>query len=782
MEGNAFLPDTDTLFEYAACGLVVTDERGNILRANHTFCAWLGYAAGELVGKRRLQDLFSIGGKVFHQTHLAPLMQMQGSVAEVQLDMRHSDGHTLPMLLNSLRRIHQGKVYDETAVFIATDRRKYERELVLARQNAEVALAARREAVRELQESRDVLGIAMRGAKMGIWSRDVASDAVWWSAELEALAGLSEGSFPQTLDAFHSMIHPDDLEALKQAVGAAEALGRDCTVEFRLRHASGAWMPMEGRVRLASDQGSGRLVLYGIAIDISERVEAEWSAMRQAAIFADQSDAIIITDAQGKVREFNPAAERMLGYRSADTLGADMASFYRPEDGKQVSDAVHQAAAGQWEWRGDLVFVRQDGTQGVSEAVIKPLLDRKGNSYGAVSVHRDITERQRDAAQLRTLNAQLADADRRKDEFLATLAHELRNPLAPLRNVLEILKLKAPGDAQMQWAQEVFERQMNQVTHLVDDLMEVSRITQGRLELRRQPTDLALVMQDAVQAVQERLQAAGHRLDVHLPPAPLMLDADPTRLIQIITNLLNNAIKYTPDGGMLSLRGEQAGDEARITVRDSGIGIAPANLEKVFSMFAQLEPGLDRAQGGLGIGLALVRGLVTLHGGRISASSEGTDRGSEFTLFLPLSASLPAIAAAPAAPQAQAKGGLRVLVVDDNADGADTLQMALEMLGYEVRCAYDGHSALSLAAHMLPHAVVLDIGLPDIDGYEVATRIRREDWGRKLTLIAATGWGQDSDRKAAADAGFDHHLVKPVDFMALDRMLREIGSVVAGTG
>ena len=774
MQSDGALPDSDALFEYAACGLVVTDARGNILRVNHTLCAWLGFASAELVGKRRLQDLFTIGGKVFHQTHLAPLLQMQGSVAEVQLDMRHQDGHTLPVLFNCLRRSHQGQVYDEAAVFIATDRRKYESELLLARKNAEEALAGRRDAVLALQESRDVLGIAMRGAKMGIWSREVGSDQVWWSAELEALAGLKEGSFPGTLKAFHALIHEDDLEALRQAIGAAEALARDCTVEFRLRHAGGGWIPMEGRVRLASDQGSGRLMLYGIAIDVTDRVEAEWSAMRQAAIFADQSDAIIVTDAQGKVREFNPAAERMLGYGSKDAIGADMAMFYRAEDGDLVRQAVHRAVAGEWEWRGDLVFVRQDGSEGYSEAVIKPLLDRKGASYGAVSVNRDITERQRDAAQLRELNAQLADADRRKDEFLATLAHELRNPLAPLRNVLEILKLQAPGNTQMQWAQQVFERQMNQVTHLVDDLMEVSRITQGRLELRREATDLAVVMQDAVQAVQERLAAAGHTLECHLPDSPLVLDADPTRLVQIITNLLNNAIKYTPDGGQIVLRGQRIGSEASVTVRDSGIGIAPENLDKVFNMFAQLEPGLDRAQGGLGIGLALVRGLVALHGGRIAASSEGAGRGSEFALYLPLPDAPPQGAEVFAAAPQAVQPGRRVLVVDDNVDGADTLQMALEMLGYSVECAYNGSSALAAAARFRPHAVVLDIGLPDMDGYQVAARMRSEPWGRELALIAATGWGQDADRKAAADAGFDHHLVKPVDFMALDAILRQL--------
>jgi CheY-like chemotaxis protein len=250
--------------------------------------------------------------------------------------------------------------------------------------------------------------------------------------------------------------------------------------------------------------------------------------------------------------------------------------------------------------------------------------------------------------------------------------------------------------------------------------------------------------------------------------------------VQIVTNLLNNAIKYTPDGGMLSLRGERRGSEALIVVRDSGIGIARDNLDKVFNMFAQLEPGLDRAQGGLGIGLALVRGLVTLHGGTISASSEGSGRGSEFVVTLPLLAAPAAQAKTPAAAPDAAPAGRRVLVVDDNADGADTLRMALDMLGYEVECAYDGLGALALAERFAPHAVVLDIGLPDIDGYQVAARLRGEPWGRDLTLIAATGWGQDADREAAATAGFDHHMVKPVDFMALDAILKNLTAPLAG--
>jgi len=654
MPPSGTLPEAAGLFDSAPCGLLLTDPNGMIRKVNATFCAWSGFAAERLVGQRRFQDLFTIGGRVFHQTHLAPLLQMQGSVAEVTLDLRHADGHLLPVLFNILRRPHGDGAFDEIAVFLASDRRKYEHELLLARKNAEASLEALAVTQKALQESRDFLGIAMRGARMGVWARDLASGAVWFSAELEALAGLGEGGFGGTADAFYALVHPDDLQAFKDTIAQALALVRDCSVQFRLRHGDGHWTAMEAHVRPACDASGTPITLCGIAINIDER--------------------------------------------------------------------------------------------------------------------------QRDAERLRELNAQLALADRKKDEFLATLAHELRNPLAPLRNVLEILKLKASDDPQLVWAREVFERQMGQMSHLVDDLMEISRITQGRVELRRESVDLAAVMQGAVEASAAAVAAGGHKLIVELPAPPLTLDADPTRLTQILTNLLNNAAKYTPDGGHIWFSARCEDGAAVLTVRDSGIGIAADNLVNVFTMFAQLEPALERAQGGLGIGLALVKGLVELHGGTIRADSGGVGQGSEFTVRLPLPA-LPAVsvaAAQPSAPASVASAATRhaILVVDDNRDAADMLRMALEMLRYEAACVYDGAAALDICAGAMPDAIVLDIGLPGMDGYEVARRIRAQPSGAHVMLVAATGWGQQRDREAALAAGFDHHLVKPVDFVQLDALLR----------
>jgi PAS domain S-box-containing protein len=764
------LPSPDALFEHAACGLLLTDANGRILRVNATFCGWLGYAAAELAGARQIQDLLSAGGKVFYQTHWAPLLKMQGSVAEVKLNITHRDGRMVPMLLNAVRRRHGDVTYIEVAVLIVADRHKYEQELLLARRNAEASVAAHQRAQRELQESRDVLSLAMRGARMGAWSHEPKSGKFWWSRELEALAGYAEGRFVNTPGGFFELIHPGDLIALNEAVDHAVETGDDYVAEFRFLHASGDWCWMEGRGRATYDPHGVPLVIYGLGIDITERKEAQTVLLRQAAIFEHLSDAIVITDLRGNITDFNVGGERMLGYRMREILGKPVALLLPPEAALNIRRQALAALAGEGTWRGELPFVRRDGSRGVCETVIKPLGNARGDVYGAVSINRDITERRSAEQQLTRLNLELSKADRRKDEFLATLAHELRNPLAPMRNVLEILRLKEFADPQLNWARDVFDRQLQHMTHLVDDLLEVSRITQGKLELRKQRLELARAMQSAMEAARPTVQASSHHLSVTLPCEPLYLDADPTRLSQMILNLLNNAAKYTPPGGSISLAAEREGDEAVIVVRDSGIGIPGEHLDSVFEMFSQLAPALDRSQGGLGIGLALVRGLAELHGGTIAAFSDGPGKGSEFVIRLPLTktASLPGNSVPAEAPHA---AGLRIVIVDDNADAAESLAMVLELEGHEVRTAGDGIAGLELIGAFAPQAVILDIGLPHLNGYEVARRIRQDYQDAGIVLIAVTGWGQQQDKQTAVTAGFDHHFTKPVDPGELQRVL-----------
>jgi PAS domain S-box-containing protein len=507
------------LFEHAACGLVLTDVHGQILRVNAAARCWLGYEEDELAGKLRMLDLLPVGARLFYHTHCLPILQVQGSVAELQINLRNRRRERLPMLINIVRREQTGQVFDQWALFQAVDRHAYEHELLEARKAAE--------------------------------------------AELEA------------------------------------------------------------------------------------RMKAE--------------------------------------------------------------------------------------------------------------------------AQLQKLNAQLSAADRRKDEFLATLSHELRNPLAPMRSALDILKMKFGHDGEERLLQ-AFDRQMRHLTRLVDDLMEVSRITQGRMQLRRAPVELHALVRGAAQDLAEPMRAAGHLLRLDLAPGPVMVDGDATRLSQVVLNLLTNAVKYTPEGGTIDLRLACEPGFAEISVRDTGIGIPASALDTVFDMFSQLEPALDRAKGGLGIGLALVRGIAELHGGTVRADSAGLGQGSRFTVRLPLApggdcpAEAPGMTSVPVA--------LRILVVDDNHDAAETLGMALELFGCSTRIVHTAGAALEAAPAFAPEVALLDIGLPDMNGYELARRLRQLPGGERMTLIAATGWGQQQDRQRAFDAGFDHHLTKPIDFDQLRLLLR----------
>jgi signal transduction histidine kinase len=384
----------------------------------------------------------------------------------------------------------------------------------------------------------------------------------------------------------------------------------------------------------------------------------------------------------------------------------------------------------------------------------------------------EVAQRRRLEQELRLRVEQLAEGDRRKDEFLAMLAHELRNPLAPVRNALHVLKLAPTDSTDFARVRAMMERQVDHLVLLVDDLLDVSRITRGVIELRKRPVLLADVLTQAVETTGPLLSARRHELRVVIPPEAVQLEGDPTRLAQVVSNLLNNAAKYTDPGGLIELSASVENEHAVIRIRDSGIGIPAEMLGRVFDLFVQLNRTIDRSQGGLGIGLTLVRRLVELHGGTVEAHSEGLGKGSEFVVRLPILKELP--------PALQVNGigaargvstGRRVLVVDDNIDAAQTLALLLRVSGHVVRMAHDGPSGLAAAQEWLPEFVLLDIGLPGIDGYEVARRLRGEAESSKITLIAVSGYGQDEDRRRSAEAGFDEHLVKPVEPTALQRLL-----------
>jgi PAS domain S-box-containing protein len=435
---------------------------------------------------------------------------------------------------------------------------------------------------------------------------------------------------------------------------------------------------------------------------------------------------------------------------------------------------------------------------GYRSVVSVPLYAADGSTLGAISAHfalphhpgeaemrrlelycrqaSDFIQRIRLEHSLRQNQEALREADRRKDEFLALLAHELRNPLAPIRYAIATLRRPGLTGEQKDRAEAVVERQVAHMSRLLDDLLDISRITRGTLELKKSRTDLRSVIASSVEAARPFLDAKGHALALQLPDQPVRLDADPVRLAQILSNLLINAAKYTAEGGRIELAAASEGGEIVVTVRDNGIGIAPENLAKIFTLFTQAQTGLCRAEEGLGVGLALVRGLVGLHGGTVDAKSEGIGHGSEFTVRLPVVAQAREPAAPPAAREPDVGPALRVLVVDDNRDAADSCATLLELGGHSVLTAYRGERALELAESFRPNVILLDIGLPDINGYDVAHRIRSSPWGSGLSLVAVTGWGQEADRRRAFEVGFDHHLTKPVAPDAIESLLGRLAS------
>ena len=416
----------------------------------------------------------------------------------------------------------------------------------------------------------------------------------------------------------------------------------------------------------------------------------------------------------------------------------------------------------------EIVIERPDGQRRTVLAHANPIRDGSGKVLGAVNVLVDITDRKQAEAALRI-------ADRSKNEFLAILAHELRNPLAPIRNAVHILSREDALAPESQWALSAIDRQVRQMARLIDDLVDVARITCDRLELRKERVDLAPVLRSAIETSGTLLKAGGQEFTVVLPDAPIWLDADLVRLAQAVSNLLNNAAKYTERGGYVWLSAERDGDAAVITVRDTGVGIPAAVLPHVFEMFTQGEQIRARTLGGLGIGLTLVKRLVEMHGGTVHAESGGQDMGSTFVIRVPaLPEAAPGEHAEPDRPEPMSPPPLRMLIVDDNRDAADSLAMLLRTTGNEIRTAYDGLEALQVASEFRPEVVLLDIGLPKIDGHEVAQRLRHEAWGRRVCLIAITGWSDESDRARSRAAGFDHHLVKPLDTAHLAQLLGSV--------
>ena len=476
--------------------------------------------------------------------------------------------------------------------------------------------------------------------------------------------------------------------------------------------------------------------------------------------------AIYMLDVEGRVASWNAGAERIKGYAASEIVGRHFSLFYPQEArDKRFPEQELALAKEQGRYEEEGLRVRKNGATFWANIVITPVYDAHNVLRGYAKVTRDLSERKRAEA--------LADSARRMNEFLAMLAHELRNPLAPIANALNLLAKRPTSDATELWVRDLLRRQTAQLSRLVDDLLDVSRITRSAMALERRPMDLRKAVRAALDASMQWIESRRHALEVRLPGEPVEMSGDEVRLTQVVQNLLHNAAKYTPDGGRIELELRREAGEALLVVRDSGVGMTAELLGSAFDLFTQGRQSLDRTQGGLGVGLTLVQRLVKLHGGSVEARSAGPGQGSELRVRLPLGEAPQGEPPAPPPPaSSEPAPRRRVLVVDDNKDAANALRLLLESEGHEVRTAGDGMAGLAVAREYGPEVVLLDISLPRLDGYETARRMREDARLRDVTLIAITGYGQSHDRARAAAAGFDHHLTKPVEYTSLQRLFR----------
>ena len=639
---------------------------------------------------------------------------------------------------------------------------------------------ARKRAERIAHEARVRLDASLEAAEVGTWQFDVVQNVVRADANLVRMFGVTPADAAGgSLDAYTRAVHPDDRGRVAEAIQKALEAGDGYEVEYRLAAPGGVvhWVIARGRV--VRDTIGRAIQLPGVVVDITQRklVEdqlRESEARRRLALDSAELGSWHVDPVTNHLE--SDERFRTIFHGSPEPLTYDQAfAAIHPADRQRVREAVAAAtrpddpAAYAEEYR----VVHPDGTSVWVLGQGRANFEDAGAGRRLVSFDgtvADVSERRRMENDLRQLAADLSEADRRKDVFLATLAHELRNPLAPLRNAVQVLRLAGDRADAVGPVVGLMERQLGQMVRLVDDLLDVSRISRGTLDLRTNRVDLAAVIESAVETSRPLIDLMGHELAVTLPDPPVVVEADPTRLAQVFMNLLNNAAKYSERAGRIWLVADRRDGGVVVSVRDTGVGIPADKLGGVFDLFSQVDGTSTLSQGGLGIGLSLVKRLVEMHGGEIEARSAGPGRGSEFVVRLPVvadpSTPRPAVSDKPAAVTS-----LRILVVDDNRDGADSLAMMLGMFGGDTRTAYDGLAGVDAAEQFRPDVALFDIGLPKLNGYEACRRIRQQTWGKGVVLIAVTGWGQDEDRRRSHDAGFDHHLVKPVDPQNLMELL-----------
>jgi len=727
---------------------IVISKRGRILDCNEQFARMLGYTAHELAG-RLIEELVVPEDR----ERIAENIRL-GRDSIVEHAMLRKDGGCIIVM-----------AHGKTTPAGAPDGRRV---------TAVRDITERKQTEQALRERTERYELVLAGAQSAIWDWDVPGRRIHFSSQWKALRGFAASEVGDSEQEWSADIHPDDLPRVLAAVQAHfDGKTPIFAEEYRIRCMDGSlkWIADRG---IAQRDASGHVIrMAGSQSNITERKRIE-QALRdsQADLNRAQSVGQIGSwrlNVQRNELHWSDENHRIFGIPVGTSLTYEtFLSTIHPDDQEYVDrmwtaalggapyDIEHRVVAG-----GEVKWVRE-------RAELE--FDEQGRLLGGFGTTQDVTG-------LKQAEQALIEADQRKDEFLAMLAHELRNPLTPIRNAAHVLGRVETREPRVQWAQQVIERQVGHLTRLVDDLLDVSRIVRGKVALKMETIELAAVVNQALDMARPLIDAMRHQIAVQLPEQPVRMKGDPVRLAQVLLNLLDNAAKYTPEGGRIEVEASVAGPVVEIKVRDNGMGIAADLLPQIFDLFQQGERTLDRSQGGLGIGLTLVKRLVEMHGGLLEAHSAGAGMGSEFAIWLPV---LPG-ASATASPEIRhappATGHCRVLVVDDDPAVSDSMIVLLQIEGHEVRAVASGEAALELARSFRPQLVLLDIGLQGMDGYEVARQLRAQQAvDEKLCLVAVTGYGHEAAQARSQEAGFDRHLVKPVCPETLCELLAEVGS------
>jgi PAS domain S-box-containing protein len=744
--------------------VITTDNHGRVTQLNPVAESLTGWGQAEALGQP-LDAVFRIVNEATRQPVESPVRRAlrEGTVVGLA-------NHTM-----LVRRDGTEIAIDDSAAPIR-DERGLVSGCVLIFRDVTVQRTLEREKTTQLLTARRLAAI-VESSDDAIVAKSLEGVIQSWNLAAERLFGYSA---EEAVGRHISLVIPKERIAEEDQIIASLRAGR------RIEHFETERVRKDGgrifvslTISPIKDEAGAVVGASKIVRDITDRKRAEADRETFVTVIENSTDFIGMCDLEGVPFFINRAGLAMVGLDGLEQARATpVREFFFPEDQPRMMGEffprVLEAGHGEIEVR--FRHFKTGEPRWMAYKVLT-LRDTAGKPVGFATVSQDVTERRRLEDDLRRLAADLSEADRKKDEFLAMLAHELRNPLAPLSYGVQTLRRAGtPADAVGATA-DMLERQVAQMARLVDDLLDMSRITQGKIELRTRRVELGPVLEQAVEAVRALHRSIGQELSIVLPQEPVTLDADPARLAQVVGNLLNNASKFTDKGGRIALTVEREGGHVAIRVRDTGIGISAENLPRVFDMFAQVDTSLERSRDGLGIGLTLVKTLVEMHGGTVEARSDGPGLGSEFVVRLPVLAEGPEGGPKETVSTAASRSRRRILIVDDNEDGAESLALLLTVSGHETHTVHDGLEGIAAIERLRPDLVLLDIGLPGLNGYEVCRRVRQQPWGRDLALVALTGWGQQEDRERSKAAGFTTHMVKPVD---PDRLMRLVDSLPSG--